>query len=231
MKNHAQLAILALITLISFTACQKEEPTPNYTNSSRDANGNLVIGSKFTIKNSWKLNALPPGNSDTTWFAAADGERLTMVSMLVLSNDWFFTLSEIELSTSINVSDISTVASTWDAGTEADNMSQFFPPNQGTANTGPVDPNANLRSIKMTTPPGNYFNGTLTYDAATSKYKLIRNNIHASSPMSPGVLVTYTDATGTGEANPLFTPDEPTSIEIERVAEDGNNDPLYDALQ
>lgn len=229
MKNYLQLVSFVAVLFFTFSACTEEKKI--YTNSSRDTSGNLVLGSKFTIKNSWKLDALPPSKSDTTWFSAADGERLTMVSMLVLSNDWFFTLSEIKLSTTINVSDISTMASTWDAGTEADNMSQFFPPNQGTANTGPADSNNKLRSIKSTTPPSDYFNGTLTYDASKSMYRLIRNNIHATSPMSPGVLVTYTDATDTGEANPLFTPDEPASIEIERVAEDGNNDPLFTALQ
>lgn len=229
MKNYMQLSICIAALLLIFSSCKEEETI--YTNSSRNATGNLEIGSKFTIKNSWKLGGLAPGTSDTTWFSAADGERLTMVSMLVLSNDWFFSLSEIELSTTINVGDISTVASTWDAGTEADNMSQFFPPNQGTANTGPVDSDNKLRSIKSTTPPGNYFNGTLTYNTTSSMYQLIRNNIHASSPMSPGVLVTYTDITGAGEANPLFTPDEPTSTEIERVAEDGNNDLLFTAIQ
>lgn len=229
MKNYMQLSICIAALLLIFSSCKEEETI--YTNSSRNASGNLEIGSKFKIKNSWKLGGVGPGTSDTTWFSAADGERLTMVSMLVLSNDWFFSLDEVELSTSINVSDISSVASTWDAGTEADNMSQFFPPNQGTANTGPVDPDNTLRSIKSTTPPSNYFNGTLTYDASNSMYRLIRNNIHASSPMSPGVLVTYTDMTGEGEANPLFTPGEPTSTEIERVAEDGNNDLLFTAIQ
>lgn len=229
MKNYMQLSICIAALLLIFSSCKEEETI--YTNSSRNASGNLEIGSKFVIKNSWKLGALAPGLSDTTWFAATDGDRLTMVSMLVLSNDWFFSLSEIELSTTTNISDISMMASTWDAGTEADNMSQFFPPNQGTPNTGPIDPNNVLRSIKSTTPPSDYFNGTLTYDNSNSMYRLIRNNIHGSSPMSPGVLVTYTDKTGTGEANPLFTPDEPTSVEIERIAEDGNNDLLFTALQ
>lgn len=231
MKNQLKFSILALLVLVAFSACQKDEtPTVTYTNTSKGANDSLVLGTKFVIKNKWKMGGLPPGQSDTTYFSAADGERLTMATMLVESNDWFFTLSEIKLSTSINVSDISTVASTWDSGTEVDGVAADQPMNQAGPNTGAADSNMNLRSIKTTTPPGNYFNGTLTYDSSKSMYRLIRNNIHLSSPMSPGVLVTYTDATDTGDNNPLFTPDEPTSVEIERLAEDGQNDPLFDAL-
>jgi hypothetical protein len=96
--------------------------------------------------------ALLPGNSYTFSFSAEDGERLSMATMLVHTNDLFFAFGENGISLFSNgvavTGDVTSQVSLWDAGTEVNE----FPgaggnqPARGGGNSGPAE-NGNVHIV------------------------------------------------------------------------------------
>lgn len=96
--------------------------------------------------------AIVPGETGTFTITASPGDRLQLMTMFVQSNDWFYALGGDGLAlfdgnTPVS-GDMTSRVVLYDAGTEADTApgtGEFQAPVQSGPNTGPTDPNANVR--------------------------------------------------------------------------------------
>lgn len=94
--------------------------------------------------------ALFPNNSYSFEVTGEEGDKLSFATMLVQSNDWFFSADNIELFSNGNAltGDITDMISLYDAGTEIDEYAgagNYQPVRQSGANTG-MDENGNAMS-------------------------------------------------------------------------------------
>ncbi len=103
---------------------------------------------------------LTPGNSFTFSFNAKTGDKLTFATMYAQSNDWFYSSSNDGISLFSNGvpinGDITDQVYLWDAGTEANEevgIGSNQAPRQSAPNTGPADPNPNVRKVDETIYP------------------------------------------------------------------------------
>lgn len=98
-----------------------------------------------------------PGQSYTAEIEALTGQYLTLETMFVQSNDWFFSLGAegIPLFDAAGAAiggDITDLVTLWDAGTEIDQTPGVGPdqaPRQTGPNTGADDPDANIRMVGL----------------------------------------------------------------------------------
>ncbi|MGI9641241.1 MAG: spondin domain-containing protein [Acidimicrobiia bacterium] len=98
-----------------------------------------------------------PGESYTVEVEALTGQYLTLETMLVQSNDWFFSLGAegIPLFDAAGApigSDITDLVTVWDAGTEIDQTPGVGPdqaPRQAGPDTGADDPDPNVREVAL----------------------------------------------------------------------------------
>ena len=218
---------LVLFVFVAFSACIKN-------NTSTNTQSNTTVNTSCTINNKLKTPEFPLGKSDTFYFSAQGGEKIVFLAKLMESNDWFIALHVDSLYPSINISDISGIAKTYDAGTEADGIIADQPKYQVAPNTGAADSNNKVRSISTIVPPKDYIKGSLTYESNKGQYCLICSNPSTRFTLSGGILITGISNCSTYDDNceacGLYKENEQASIELERLAEDGNNNPLFNAL-
>ena len=188
-----------------------------------------------------------PGGAYEVSFDAGPDDRLSFALMFVPSNDLFFGPDEqgIDLfdgDGNPTEGDITAQIDVWDAGSEANeelgtgaNQVQ----RQSGPNTGPADPNANVRLAVADNLPAvaDVIRVTLESTSSTGFMLRIENvstpdTLQTSDggsqavPVSPGVFVVHS-----GDA-PLFTEGEPDRGEgLEAIAEDGNVGTLAAALE
>ena len=179
-------------------------------------------------------------------FPAVRGARFFPVTMMGNSNDWFLApedLAGLQLyadngqGAALNNVDIAGDLILYDAGTEDDNLPQFFPAMQAGPNTGPDDDNPNVRVQDRGVRGDFYITALLTYQpgdgvsAGTFTLRITAiNTPDPALPLSstngfvptPGIAVLHT------QPEPLFTLGQPDrGVGLEAIAEDGNPDPLF----
>lgn len=169
-------------------------------------------------------------------FQAVPGTKLTPVTMMGNSNDWFLAPEDfngIDLWENgvARTGDIANELILFDLGTEADNLPEFFPP--AGANVGPEDPNTLTRIVDRGGVRGDtYLTAVLDYEAGNGSeagvFTLTMTAIMTPDPsepassqngfvVTPGILVLH------AQANPLFTLGEvDRNVGLEAIAEDGN---------
>jgi len=175
-------------------------------------------------------------------FQAVPGTKLTPVTMMGNSNDWFLAPEDfagIDLWENgvARTGDIASELILFDAGTEADNLPEFFPP--AGANVGPADANTATRIVDRGGRRGDFYltavldyvngNGleagtfTLTITAIRTPDMSQPASSQNGFVVTPGIAVLH------AQANPLFTLGEADrGVGLEAIAEDGNPSFLYD---
>jgi len=188
-----------------------------------------------------------PGDAYQFEIEAVPGARLSFAAMFIPSNDLFFAPGDTGLPLFNDageplMANFTGAIGLWDAGTEA-NEEPGVGPNQaqrqGSPNTGPADPNSNVRPVDdgFTYPP---VANVIRVAIAPKPFQPITvriENVSTSTtlnpsdgsqqpvPLAPGVWATH------AEPAPLFTAGEADRGEgLEAVAEDGNPGALSTAL-
>lgn len=177
-----------------------------------------------------------PLNQDNDYyeitFQAVPGTKITPVTMMGNSNDWFLAPEDLtgislwENGSALNNVDIADQLVLYDLGTEIDNEPTYFPP--AGANVGPADPNNLVRLVDRGGMRGNdYLTAILTYaagdgqSAGTFTLRITAINT-ANFVVTPGMAVLHANN------EPLFTVGEPDrGYGLEGIAEDGMPGALY----
>lgn len=168
-------------------------------------------------------------------FQAVPGTKFTPVTMMGNSNDWFLAPEDfggIDLwqNGAPVTGDIASELILFDAGTEADNLPEFFPP--AGANVGPSDANTATRIVDRGGRRGDtYITAVLDYEAGSPNsagtFTLTITAIMTPDPsqapssengfvVTPGITVLH------ALPNPLFTlGDADRGVGLEGIAEDG----------
>jgi hypothetical protein len=180
---------------------------------------------------------LPPGGAYEWSFRAMPGDRLSFATMLVQSNDWFFAPAEPGIPLYVDGSkmtgDVTRYVLLWDAGTEGDGVpgeGSYQAPRQPGPDSGPADPNENVRQVLTDLiPPTEELVKVTLHDAGQHSFRLRIENISGTSdfatPLAPGVGVVHTAPA------PLFINGQPDfGMGLEGLAEDGAAGGLADAL-
>ncbi|SHG99775.1 spondin domain-containing protein [Flagellimonas flava] len=174
-------------------------------------------------------------------FKAVPGTKLTPVTMMGNSNDWFLAptdLAGIDLfpnGEALNGVDIANKLSLYDLGTEADNDAATFPP-AGT-NVGPADVNPLVRLVDGRDTGDIYITAVLDYangdGSSAGTFTLTITAINTPDGGQPasstnGFVVTPGIAVLHALPEPLFTlGQEDRGVGLERIAEDGMPGELY----
>lgn len=200
-----------------------------------------VLASGLFAQPAGKLPALTAGQSASFTVVASPGDKLTLVTMFVQSNDWFYALDSLDLFDGNGnpiKGDVSNQIKLYDAGTEADTPPGTGPDqkpvqaptaaNQGPAENVPINTAvqrhlgfgipANNKVIAVKVEPlkpvaATTFDVTINDDSQPGT--LNTNRAGGAVPLSPGIYAVYT-----GD-NPGFTPGKPANAGTERIAEDG----------
>ena len=191
---------------------------------------------------------LTPGSVYEFSFTAPHGSFLSLATMFVPSNDFFYAPDEmgIPLYSASGVAtsgDVTSQLKLWDAGTEinqepglgADQVER-----QSGMNAGAADPNATVRLapdsftnlpptasvIRLTITPGAANSFTVRIENVSTTTTLMTSDVMKQAvPLSPGAWVVHTDPA------PLFTAGVKDRGEgLELIAEDGNPAPLKSVL-
>ena len=178
-----------------------------------------------------------PGDAYEFDVRATPGQRLSLATMFVQSNDWFFAPGSegVHLYDTDGVpvdGDITDAFRLYDAGTEVDQApgeGVDQAPRQSGPNTGAADETGTVRSVSEGVPAVADLIAVTATPAEAGTFTVRIENISGGSalptPLAPGVYAVHTD----GEV--LFTPDTPDRGEgLEALAEDGNPSALADAL-
>ena len=174
-------------------------------------------------------------------FQAVPGTKMTPITMMGNSNDWFAAptdLAGIDLfpnGQALNGVDIADQLSLYDLGTEADGDPSSFPP--AGANVGPADANNLVRLVDGRGTADEYFTAVVTYAAGPQNeagtFTLTITAINAPDPgqaasqnngfvVTPGMVVLH------ALPEPLFTLGQPDrGVGLEAIAEDGMPGELY----
>lgn len=168
-------------------------------------------------------------------FQAVPGTKFTPLTMMGNSNDWFLAPEDfggIDLwqNGAPLTGDIASELILFDAGTEADNLPEFFPP--AGANVGPADSNTATRIVDRGGLRGDtYITAVLAYEAGTANsagtFTFTITAIMTPNPDLPassqnGFVVTPGITVLHALENPLFTlGEEDRSVGLEAIAEDG----------
>jgi hypothetical protein len=180
---------------------------------------------------------LLPGGAYEWTFHAMPGDRVSFATMLVQSNDWFFAPAEpgipLYQDGSKMTGDVTEYVALWDAGTEGDGIPGEGPyqaPRQPGPDSGPDDPNENVRQVLTDLIPATHELVRVTLqDAGSHAFTLRIENVSGHSdfatPLAPGVGVVHTAPA------PLFINGEPDfGMGLEGLAEDGAAGGLAEAL-
>lgn len=173
-----------------------------------------------------------PGDTYTATFTAAPGYQLSFATMLVQTNDYFYAPNEwgiplFDSNGNPTNGDVTHYVELWDSGTEINEepgVGENQAPRQAGPDTGPVDPNNNVRraanGFGVIPAVNEMIQVTLAADG-NNTFTLNITNISGdssfASPLAPGVAVLHT------EPAPLFTNNAPDrGLGLEALAEDGN---------
>lgn len=205
-------------------------------------NASNVSASGLFAQPAGQLPALEAGESTSFTVIASPGDKLTLETMFVQSNDWFYAVDGLDLFDDDGApvsDDVDDHVTLYDAGTEADT-----PPGTGpdqkpaqmptAVNMGPAEDIAintaiqrhpgfaipetgdvirvNVKPLKPVN--ATTFDITITDDSQPGLLNSQRAG--GAVPLSPGVYAVYSDDT-----NPLFTPGSKANAGTERIAEDG----------
>lgn len=171
-----------------------------------------------------------PGDAYRFSFNAAPGENVSFATMFVQSNDWFFAPDENGIPVynadgSPNTGDVTAYVGLWDAGTEGDQplgSGSDQAPRQAAADSGPQDPNRQVRRVLASELPetAELIQVTLS-QTGPNRFSLNLQNVSGSSalptPFAPGAYVVH------GNQAPLFVNGQADrGLGLEAIAEDGN---------
>ncbi len=181
------------------------------------------------------------GAQYTVSFKAVPGAKLSPVTMMGNSNDWFLAPTDLEgidlfpNGTALSGVDIASQLSLYDLGTEADGDPSTFPP--AGANVGPADSNTSVRLVPgrdtgniYMTAVLDYTNGdgnsagtfTLTITAINTPDPTLAASQNNGFVITPGIVVLH------AQSEPLFTLGEADrGVGLEGIAEDGMPGALY----
>jgi len=180
-----------------------------------------------------------PGGAYSFNFTAPRGARLSLATMFVPSNDFFYAPDEAGIAlydaggTPVS-GDVTAQIRLWDAGTEANQepgLGADQVQRQSATDTGAVDPNRNVRAapdtfgnlppvagvLRVTITPGANASFTVRIDNVSTATTLATSNgARQAVPLSPGAWVVHT------AGGPLFTTGAPDRGKgLEAIAEDG----------
>ncbi len=184
---------------------------------------------------------LVPGESASIKFCAAKGQYLMFATMYGYSNDLFFApenpgIALYNADGTPITGDVSAKVKLWDNGTRVNAAPGPSNVHPGTAK------NDKVRMINGTDAEGNTYPAAsemmklvLTYDKTKSEFTLIitniSNNTSNETPFSPGVwVVSNVLQNKLLSDKPYFIPGESSSAELTKLAEDGNVNDLYAAV-
>ena len=225
MKKFLTLSLVGALLLAS---CNNDDdnPEPSATNF------RITITNTINYLNTTVFNtpdgALDPGpltmtgDAYTYSFYAYPGSRLSFVSMLANSNDWFFAPDEagIELfdgDANPLTGDVTSQISLWDAGTEEENPATIATEPDG-ATTGTPDDDATIRVLPNVV--SDYFTAVLSHDGSMFTMTITRTD---TGIITPGIAVVH------AQDAPFFTPGETDrGYGLEELAEAGIPTNLYD---
>lgn len=185
---------------------------------------------------------IAPGESVHFTFNAAKGQALMFATMYGYSNDLFFAPENpgIALYKSDGTpitGDVSAQIKLWDNGTRVNVKPGPSIEHPGTAENGSVT------MINGTDAQGNTYPAAssmmkleLTYDKTKSEFTLIITNLSNGTanetPFSPGVWVVSNVLDGKlMNDKPYFIPGEKSGAELTELAENGDEDALYDMVE
>ena len=226
---YPAFAAALLFAGFAFTACD-------------DDDDNSAPGTKPTIK----FETVVPGKTTSFTFYAAKGQRLMFAAMYSNSNDLFFAPENpgIQLFNDSGVPYTGIIADAvklWDNGTRVNEQPG---PNVFSVNYKPgIYRAANSQAGVVTEVKGTDSEGhnypaassllqvSLTFDAAQSLFTCTISNISAGTanetPFSGGVFVVSNLLDGDLVMDkPFFSVDQKSSVELTKLAEAGNVDPL-----
>lgn len=193
-----------------------------HTFTERNSGGTLTDGVPLTQDNDFYQISFP----------AVPGTKITPVTMMGNSNDWFLAPEDLaginlwENGTALNGVDIADKLVLYDLGTEVDNEPTYFPP--AGANVGPADSNNLIRLVDRGGMRGSdYLTAYLTYasgdgqSAGTFTLTITAINV-ANFVVTPGIVALHANDA------PLFALGEVDRGEgLEGIAEDGDPTALY----
>lgn len=187
-----------------------------------------------------KAEPIGPGQSFEFDFTAPVGARLSLATMFAQSNDWFYSTGEdgmplYKSDGSKITGDVTNQIMLYDAGTEADQepgTGSNQAPRQPAPNTGPADPNPNVRLVSDSNipAPNQIIKVTLMSDGTPYGFKVQIQNVSNSMtlktsqgsvavPLSPGVWLVHDPS----QKDLLFKVGQPDYGKgLESLAEDGN---------
>ncbi len=132
-----------------------EDGMPGMLKASLDETDRVHTSGVFnTPSGSQDPGPLTPGSSYSFTFEAEEGTKLSFATMYVHSNDWFYAPVETGLSLfengTPNTGSFTDQVHLWDSGTEANEepgIGANQAPRQSDVDTGPADPNSNVRRV------------------------------------------------------------------------------------
>lgn len=256
--NHRATTLrpLALAGLVTLAACDDDDVTaPAQTAMFQVTVENVSGAYAYPSSGAFAMpvgadapGPLFPGDAYEFEFSAPPGARLSLATMMVQSNDFFYAPDGdgIALWTAGGdqvTGDVTSALQLWDAGTEADGEPGLGPdqaPRQSGADVGAPDPDTDVRlaadAFGNLPDVADVIRLTLASTGPTSWRARIENVSTTTTlstsdggmhpvPLAPGVFVVHS------EADPLFTAGMPDRGEgLEGVAEDGTTGALAGAL-
>ncbi|MEM9917787.1 MAG: spondin domain-containing protein [Bacteroidota bacterium] len=164
------------------------------------------------------------GGSYTVSFQAAAGSRLSFVSMLANSNDWFFAPGEnglplYDANGAPVTGDITASVRLYDAGTEEEDPTTIATAPEGGTNGAPDD-DTSVRTEQQDV--SNYLTATLSHDNGRFTLQLTKNE---DGILTPGIVLIH------AQDNPIFTRGEADRGQgLKLIAEAGMPNELYDFI-
>ena len=208
--------------------------------------GNFIVKIENVFQGKEYLNngttgLIEPGMSETFTFNAGKGHYLSFATMLVQTNDLFYSpdANGIALYDADGIAltgDVTSMIDLWDAGTEVNEepglglnqAPRQSDPNTGTTENGTVELITNINDGFSYPSDEDVIKVTIAHDGNTLFTVTIDNVSGGSSlpsPLAPGVWV----INNSGQT-PLFGEGQPASTGLENIAEDGNNTIMNDRL-
>lgn len=243
-RIHKTLLFVALPVVLA-TACQKfhHGKATRFKVTIRDTGKiyKIIKSGAFTTPiGASKAGAIGPGQSYEFSFTAPVGSNLSLATMFVQSNDWFYStdgtgIPLYKADGSKMTGDVTSYFKLYDAGTEANQepgTGSYQAPRQTGPNMGPADPNNRVRLVTASGLPSvdQVIKVTLMSDGTTYGFRVkitdVSNNMTLNTskgsvavPVSPGVWFVH-DPSNNMLLYTLGKPDY--GMGLESLAEDGN---------
>lgn len=234
-----KLTLLFAAALLIFSSCEKDDDGMKMENTFTLTIENVF--ETYAYFNAGTTEGIPPGGSYSFSFNAGKGHYLSFATMLAQSNDLFYAFKDMGLalydaSGNPVSGDLTSMVYLWDAGTEINEEPGTGPnqaPRQSGPDTGP-DENGTIEMISNVNDGFSYpsvmdiIEISISHTSGTEFTVTISNKSSGSSltgPLAPGVWVVHNNQVQ------LFNEGETASASLEKLAEDGNNSELGDALK